>query len=277
MNNYEELADFLKTRRAAILPSQMGIRDTKRRRTPGLKREEVAELAGISITWYTWLEQGRPIHVSPQVIDSLARVLLLSKQEKEHLCLLANQPVTFPEEPQPQNVSPVMQHLLQSLTLSPAMAVDRFWNVIAWNEAARAVICDFEAMNARERNIVWAMFTDERYKKLLENWEEHAKDLVGRFRLVCTPYIEDAWLVRFVSDLREQSREFDLWWQLHEIQSSRDTRKRICHPEAGTLDFEVSNFDSADDSGIRLIVHTPAPETDTGAKMQRLLFAAKPV
>ena len=270
-HRYKELADFLKTRRAKVLPSQVGLSSTTRRRTPGLRREEVAQLAGISITWYTWLEQGRIIHVSTQVIESLSKVLLLDKQERIHLYLLANQPLPADIPGYQGTVSPILQHVLDNLILCPSLVMDQRWNVIAWNKAACLVLGEFSKMNARERNIVWAMFTDNKYKQLFVDWNLHAKGLLGRFRSTFGQYIEDSWLVQFIDDLKMQSREFNLWWPLHEIQSHSEVYKQLNHPIAGILDFEVSNFDVSDNSGLKLIVHTPLPGTDTATKMKLLI------
>ena len=275
MNNeeqrYKELADFLKTRRAKILPSQVGLSSATRRRTPGLRREEVAQLAGIGITWYTWLEQGRPIHVSAQIVESLSRVLLLNKQERIHLHLLANQPLPADIPGYQGKVSPILQHVLDSLLFCPSMITDQRWNVIAWNKAACVIFGDFSEMNVRERNMVWAMFTDKKFKQLYVNWDMHAKSLLGRFRSTCGKYIEDSWLSQFIDDLGMQSTEFNLWWPLHEIQNDSGVYKQLNHPMAGTLDFESSSFDVPDHSGLRLFVHVPLSETDTVAKMKLLL------
>lgn len=240
-----------------------------RRRTPGLRREEVAQLAGIGITWYTWLEQGRPIHVSTQVIESLSRTLLLDKQERVHLYLLANQPLPVDIPEYRGTISPILQRFLDSLLFSPSLVMDQRWNVIAWNEAACLLLGDFSKMNARERNIVWAMFTDEKFKQLYVGWNSHAKGLLGRFRSTCGQYIEDSWLTQFIDDLKMQSTEFNLWWPLHEIHSNSEVSKQLNHPVAGLLDFEVSNFDVSDNSGLKLIVHTPL--ADTAEKMKLLI------
>lgn len=275
MNNeelrYKELADFLKTRRAKILPSQVGLSSTTRRRTPGLRREEVAQLAGIGLTWYTWLEQGRHIRVSAQVIESLSKILLLDKQERLHLYLLANQPIPTDIPEYQGTVSPILQHVLDSLTLCPSFIADRRWNVIAWNKAACAVLGDFCKMNARQRNVVWAMFTENYFKQLYFDWDLHAKSLLGRFRLTCGKYIEDSWLKQFIDDLRMQSTEFNLWWPLHEIQNDSGVYKQLNHPVAGILDFESSSFDIPDNSGFKLFVHVPLSGTDTVTKMKSLL------
>lgn len=270
-HRYQELADFLKTRRAKILPSQVGLSTATRRRTPGLRREEVAQLAGIGVTWYTWLEQGRNIHVSTQVIESLSKVLLLDRQERIHLYRLANQPLPADMPGYEGTVSPILQHVLDSLVLSPSLVMDQRWNVIAWNKAACLLFGEFTAMNVRERNIVWAMFTDKKYKQLFPDWELYAKSLVGQFRLTCGKFIEDAWLAQFIDDLKMQSTEFNLWWPLHEIRSNSEIYKQLNHPIVGVLDFEVSKYDVSDHYGLKLIIHTPLSGTDTAAKMKSLL------
>ena len=155
--------------------------------------------------------------------------------------------------------------------LCPALMTDQRWNVVAWNDAAGVVLGDFGNMNARQRNIVWAMFTDKRYKQLFVDWDLHAKGLLGRFRSTCGQYIEDPWLVQFIDDLKMQSTEFCLWWPLHEIESNSEKYKQLNHPAAGLLDFEVSNFDVSDNSGLKMIVHTPLSGTGTAAKMKLLL------
>lgn len=268
---YEELADFLKTRRAKILPSQVGLSSSARRRTPGLRREEVAQLAGIGITWYTWLEQGRSIHVSAQVIESLSRVLLLDKQERIHLYHLANQPLPADIPGYDGTVSPILQHVLDNMALCPSFIADRRWNVIAWNRAASLVLGDFSKMNVRQRNVVWAMFTEDYFKQLYFDWDLHAKSLLGRFRSTCGKYIEDSWLIQFIEELKAQSAEFSLWWPLHEIQNDSGVYKRLKHPVAGILDFESSSFDVPDNSGFKLFVHVPVPGADTAEKMKSLL------
>ncbi len=268
---YKELADFLKTRRAKISPAEAGLPSAERRRTPGLRREEVAHLAGVGLTWYTWLEQGRDIHVSAQVIESLSRVLMLDKQERIHLFRLANQPLP-PDVPECQiATSPILQHVLDSLALCPSFIADQRWNVIAWNQAACILLGDFETMNARQRNVVWAMFTDDYFKRLYDNWDMYAKSLLGRFRLTCGKYIEDPWFAAFIEDLKAHSNEFARWWPLHEIIDDGGIYKHFNHPAAGVLDFESSCFDVPDNSGLRLFVHVPAPGTDTADKMKQLL------
>lgn len=270
-NRYKELADFLKTRRAKILPSQVGLTTATRRRTPGLRREEVAQLAGVGITWYTWLEQGREIHVSAQVIESISKVLLLDTQERNHLYLLANQPLPVDIPEYQGTVSPLLQHFLDSLLYSPSIMIDQRWNVIAWNNAACAILGEFGKMNSRQRNIVWAMFIDEKYKQLYADWDSYAKALVGNFRSTCGKYIEDPWLLQFVNELKKKSVEFNRLWSLHEITSNNEVYKQLNHPIVGVLDFEVCNFEVSNDAVLKMIVHTPLLGTDTADKMKLLI------
>ena len=268
---YKELGDFLKTRRAKILPTQAGLAVDTRRRTPGLRREEVAQLAGIGLTWYTWLEQGRHIHVSAQVLDSLSRILLLDRQERIHLYLLANQSIPADVPEYHGTINPILQHVLDQMVHCPAFIADWRWNVVAWNDAASAVLGDFTKMNARQRNVVWAMFTENYFKLLYDHWDLHAKSLIGRFRSSCGKYLEDAWITQFIDDLKEQSPEFNHWWPLHEIQNDSGVYKLLNHPIVGRLEFESSCFDIPEHTGFRMFVHVPLSGSDTESKMKRLL------
>ena len=267
----QELGDFLKSRSTRVLPSQVGLPEGARRRTPGLRREEVTQLAGIGLTWYTWLEQGRPIKVSATVVESLSRVLLLDEQERQHLYLLANQ-TPPPVMPSYEGaVSPVLQNVIDSLALSPTLVIDGRFNIIAWNKVASVLFGEFVALNSRERNIVWATFTNKNYIDLFLDWEPYAKNVLARFRAACGQYIDDPWIVRFVEELKEASEEFRTWWPLHEIQIDTGLYRDIYHSIAGKLDFNVSTFDVSDNSGLKMIVYSPGPGTDTAEKIETLM------
>jgi hypothetical protein len=155
------------------------------------------------------------------------------------------------------------------------MITDRRWIAVAWNAAARAVFGDFEAMDERERNVVWAVFAVERYRMLMVDWELHAKALVARFRAACKDYADDPWLLAMVDDLRARSPEFAGWWILHEIQANGEKTKCLDHPTEGLLDFEINNFSVADGSGLTMIVHVPMPGTGTEERMLKLLAVSK--
>ncbi|MDP4147237.1 MAG: helix-turn-helix transcriptional regulator [Bacillota bacterium] len=275
MNNekyrYKELGNFLKIKRANILPSQVGIQEGGRRRTKGLRREEVSQLAGIGITWYTWLEQGRSIQVSGQVLESLARVLMLDKQERIHLYTLAKQVPKIDIPSQQETVNPILQHVLDNLIVSPAFIMDTRWNIIAWNKAASLVFSDFDKVNGRQRNMVWMMFNKPEYKNLFIDWEFHAKGMIARFRSDIGQYIEEAWIVNFIEDLKNESKEFKSWWSKYEVQRKSEIHKKLQHPTVGTLLFEFSSFDVSDNPNLKLIVNTPLSGTDTDIKVKSLL------
>src|SRR5689334_13231533 len=184
LDRHHELAAFLRSRRARLLPEQVGLPSGARRRTPGLRREEVAMLAGVSPEWYTWLEQGRDINVSMQLLESLARVLQLDANEREHLFLLAlRQSPPIEKIYTPPTVSPILQAFLDNLGISPACVVDARTNIIAWNAAYWAVfVGDSTARTERERNLIWRIFTNPASRRANEHWKEIARAYVAQFR-----------------------------------------------------------------------------------------------
>jgi transcriptional regulator with XRE-family HTH domain len=267
----QELGDFLRTRRARISPEQVGLPIRQRRRTPGLRRDEVALLAGMSVDWYTWLEQGRTINVSEQVLESLVQVLQLNASEREHLYLLACQHLP-PEIPEVnETVSPTLQHFLDHLGISPAYVTGQRWDIVAWNDAACAVFGDFRTMTKRERNIVWRTFTSSTHRQLLVDWERHAQFILARFRASCRRFLGDPWLTELVEDLTLISPEFREWWPRHDVQGTPEGRKVLNHPTAGLLHLEHLTFQVYDAPDLKVTVYTPTNEADTPSKLQRLL------
>ena len=270
---YKELGDFLKTRRAKILPSQVGLPKGTPRRTPGLRREEVASLSGIGLTWYTWIEQGRPIQVSTQVLESLARNLMLDKQETIHLYTLAGQapPTSFPSYN--ESVNPMLQHVLDSLEFSPSMIMDARWNVIAWNKAASKLSLDYSKIDIYKRNLLRIMFTNEEFKKTFTDWSSVAQGMVARFRTVYSKFIDDPWIEEFVNELKSESKEFDLWWSMHNVKTADNRFKTIIHPVLGKLDFEETSLLVADNTSLIMNVFTPLAGTDTKEKIIQFLMS----
>jgi transcriptional regulator with XRE-family HTH domain len=270
---YKELGNFLKTRREKILPSQVGLPEGTRRRTPGLRREEVAMLAGIGLTWYTWLEQGRPIQVSAQVLESLARSLMLDKQEIIHLYTLAGQvpPISYPATN--EAVNPMVQHVLDSLEFSPAMIVDARWNIIAWNNAAAKLSLDFGQISVYKRNLLRIMFTNDEYKERFTDWNYSAQRLIAGFRTVYGKYIDDPWMVEFVNELKSESSEFALMWSMHNVKLENEQFKNIMHPILGRLDFEETMFMISDNADLKIHIFTPVVGTDTKEKIKQFLIS----
>ena len=275
MTSYElrtELANFLRIRRSRLSPTEVGLPRTARRKTAGLRREEVAQLAGVGVTWYTWLEQGRDIRVSTQVLDSLAQTLRLTSAEKAHLFLLAGQSSpTYPVPPR-EHVSPFLSRFLEQMGINPAYITGRRWDVLAWNRAACQVIADFATMSVEERNIVRLLFLNEAYRHRSVNWEDIAQRVLAQLRASYSQYHDDADLSALILELQQRSPEFARWWSRHEVQERRDGRKEFLHPQVGSLTLEHSTFQMEDAPGLKLVVYLPADE-ETARKLEQLALS----
>src|SRR5690349_6886349 len=186
-----ELADFLRKRRESITPDEVGLPDGGRRRTPGLRREEVALLAGVGTTWYTWLEQGRDVRASLDVLEALARALRLTPAERTHLMLLGRGEEPPPCKSPAERVSPGLRRMIESLQYSPAYLLGRRWDYLSWNGAACAVFGEFDALPRAARNHLWMMFTDPARRELIPNWERSSRFAVAKFRADSARYIGD--------------------------------------------------------------------------------------
>ncbi|GLV60718.1 transcriptional regulator [Dictyobacter sp. S3.2.2.5] len=266
-----ELGDFLRTRRARLAPEDVGLPRGGRRRAPGLRRAEVAQLAGVSVDWYTWLEQGRSITVSTQVLESLVQALRLTASEREHLFFLAHQQPPPEKDMELETVSPTLQRFLDNQGLSPAFVTGRRWDVVAWNEAARVVLGDYGQMSTLERNSIWRFFTFPEHRHVLVDWEGHARQLLAQFRATCGRYPGDPYLTELIQDLMLRSPEFRAWWPDHEVLGAREVHKEYNHPQAGSLVFEYLSFQVLDAPDLRVNVYTPLDEVDTPAKIARLI------
>jgi transcriptional regulator with XRE-family HTH domain len=268
-----ELADFLRRRRADIKPQDVGLPAGGRRRTPGLRREEVAQLAGVGATWYTWLEQGRDVRASLEVLEALARALQMTPAERGHLLLLGRGEEPPASAPPTESVSPGLRRLIETLGPAIAYVLGRRWDVLAWNQAARAVICDFEAIDPPSRNHLWLMFTDPTRRELMPDWEASSRNAVAKFRTDHARHLGDPSFEELVSSLRATSRDFCRAWKRHEVGFSSGGRKELRHPEAGALSFEHAAFHPTDEPEQRLILYTPIPGTGTAQKLQELCAA----
>lgn len=266
-----ELANFLRTRRGQLSPAEVGLPRTARRKTAGLRREEVAQLAGIGVTWYTWLEQGRNIHVSTQVLDSLAQTFKLTPAEKAHLFLLAGEASPAPPVPQREQVSPFLSHFLEHMGNNPAYITGRRWDVLAWNRVACQVIADFATIPVEERNIVRLLFTNEEFRRRSVDWEGVAQRVLAQLRGSHSLYHDDEQLNALIRELQQRSPEFARWWSRHEVQERHDGRKEFLHPHVGSLVFEHSTFQIEDAPGLKMVVYLPACE-ETARKLEQLVM-----
>ena len=265
-----ELAQFLRTRRERISPSQVGFSVGKRRRTPGLRREELAIVAGVGTTWYTWLEQGRDIKVSVPVLESVARVLQLDTDERAHLFILAREQLPATPLPAEETVDPTLQLILDSMGVYPAYVVCPRWDIIAWNQTACQVYADFSTMPLRERNFLWLLFTDQRLRTRLVDWEEKAQHALASFRISTQSFIGEACLTEMVTSLKQMSPEFREWWPRYDVQGCNTSQTRLNHPHVGLLTMQATPFQLAGHPGLQMMVETPLPGTDTLAKLTTL-------
>jgi transcriptional regulator with XRE-family HTH domain len=267
----EELADFLRTRRAALQPEDVGLRGGGRRRTPGLRREEVAELAGMGATWYTWLEQGRDVRASLDVLEALARALRLNQAERNHLILLGRGEAAPPCKNPAERVSPTLRRLIENLGPNPAYILGRRWDYLAWNDAAVALLGDFGAIPRAARNHAWQTFTDPARREMFSDWERSSRVLVAKFRSDSARHIGDPEFESLILALRKSSPEFSRAWDRHEVSQTGEARKDLHHPVAGTMSFSHGVFHPAERLEQRLVLYTPLPENDTAEKLAALM------
>ena len=249
-----EFGDFLRSRRARLTPKSVGLPTGRRRRTAGLRREEVAELAGIGVDWYIRLEQGRTVNPSVTTIDALARALKLSKAEHAHLRMLAHHADgrAFAIETVPETIRRMLDGLNQ-----PAYITGRRWDLLAWNEAAEEVF-GFERLREEERNVLLLMFTNARTRKLFgSSWTEEAKRMVAQFRASHDVWAGDPVFNALLARLRQGSVEFSRWWGAHEVRGTAAGRKTLTHPKRGVLQFEYASFQANDDPALKLVIYTP--------------------
>lgn len=267
----QELAEFLKTRRARLSPEQAGLPGGGRRRTPGLRRGEVAQLSGVSADWYTWLEQARDIQVSSQVLENIARALRLDGNERRHLFQLALQQLPADAAPADATVGPALQRFLDLQGTSPAYVADQRLNIVAWNRAASLIYGDYESMSARERNTVWRTFTSPYVREVLrDGWEKHARHRLAHFRAAYGRFAGDPWWMALIADLSEASEEFRAWWPTHDVLNGPEGKKINHHPTAGLLVFDQISFHVSDAPHLTVTINVPADE-DTAPRVGRLL------
>jgi len=269
-----EFGAFLRSRRTRLRPSDVGLNDGFRRRTPGLRREEVAQLAGVGTTWYTWLEQGRDVRASSEVLGALADALRLDRAERQYLFQLAGHPAADIEPaPRPEVAMP-LQRMLRSLTEQPAYILGRRWDVLWWNRAAEVVFGDYSRLIGDERNTISMLFGNPDHRQLLVDWDDLAPMALRMFRAENAAHAGDPEYERLVGTLMARSPEFRHHWQQHEVSGYIPINKRIHHPTAGRMLFEYNSFTADDQSGTKLVVYTPLGAERTQQKMAALMHGS---
>lgn len=266
------LGRFLKGRRQRLDAAALGFGG--RRRTPGLRREEVAQRAHISTTWYTWLEQGRGGPPSPRVLDSLAEALLMTDAEREHLYLvgIGRSPKSRVEER--SSISGRLQRLLDAMPDMPAIVATSTWDIVAWNRAAQRALTDYEALPPADRNILRRMFLDPATREAQGDWLGVARFLVATFRAESVRAGAEARASELVAELSRESETFARMWRDSDVQTTGEGDKTIRHAEVGELRFEFSSFAIDGRSDLKLLVYNPAEEAD---RDKMLLLLSVPV
>ncbi len=256
------LGSFLKDRRTKLDPAGLDL-PSQRRRTPGLRREEVAQRAHVSVTWYTWLEQGRGGAPSTDVLDRLARALSLGDTEREHLFLLAQgRPPEVSASELTAAVSPSLQRLLDSMTTSPALVKDAAWNVVAWNAAAAAVLIDYATLAPEERNVLRLVFCHPRIRANMPDWEQTARFTVATFRAELARIGISHQTQALIESLKHTSPEFANFWTGHDVRRLGEGIKRIQPITGDPITVEYSSFAVDGQPGLSMVVYLPATPID---------------
>lgn len=248
-----ELAAFLKSRRERLSPSSVGLPSGGRRRTPGLRREEVAALSGVGLTWYTWLEQGRDISVSSSFLDSLSQALKLDAAERRHLFLLAHD--RLPPEPGKTycNVPPLILRVMRDLSPHGAYVLNLRWDVLAFNEQADALF-GFNRHPPGQRNLLWMLFTDDALRERLVNWDNQAAQMLSSFRRDYAHATQEADIQALVTNLQKASPDFRQWWSRHDIDAPCQGIREM-KLENGIASFEHTSMTVDIDRHLRLVVY----------------------
>ncbi|MFI6832237.1 helix-turn-helix transcriptional regulator [Kribbella sp. NPDC050241] len=265
------LREFLRSRRAKITPEEAGLLPQPgTRRVPGLRREEVAQLAGVSVDYYVRLERGRPAHVSEAVLDAIARALRLNDLERAHLFRIARPSRARPRPLPPQRLRPGLRLLLDTLTDVPVVVLGRRLDVLASNHLARALYTDFEALPTRRRNMAWLIFLDEQVRALHTNWENAARGAVASLRLYAGRQPHDPALPELVGELSLHDPDFRHWWADHDVFQRTHGTKRLHHALAGDLVLGYETFTATDDPYQTLGIYTAEPGSPSADRLRLL-------
>ena len=257
-----ELGAFLRSRRERLSPEAVELPPGPRRRTPGLRREEVAQLARIGVTWYTWLEQGRAANASPLVLAAVARALRLDASERAHVFALAG--LVDPELPElPGRISPSLRRTLDALDPLPAYVVSARSDVLAYNRTVAALMGDFDALPAERRNTLWLLFAEPRWGELVLDWESEAPRVLAQFRAAMARHLGDPAWQALVEDLEQRSARFRRLWSRHDVAGPTGRVKRFHHPAVGVLRLESTSLWLTDVPDARLVVYTPVDDATT--------------
>ncbi|QJD86054.1 helix-turn-helix transcriptional regulator [Cohnella herbarum] len=269
----QALSQFLKAQRAKLTPQSVGLPEGSRRRTPGLRREEVAQLAGVSHTWYTWLEQGRDIKVSSSVLDNVAMALRLTVDERKYLFSLALETTsgTSALREELPEISPSLTIILRELTYCPTIISDRRCRIVGWNEAAAHVFLNFELVPPDQRNMIRLLFTRKEFQRLAVNWEQFASGFLAIFRAYYGQYVEDEWYEEFLGEMKATHPDFNRLWEQSKVSSAPEVLLEFRHAKARKMLFQLTSLQVHGEADLRCSIYTPASETSTRSKLKQLM------
>ncbi|WP_347109472.1 helix-turn-helix transcriptional regulator [Paenarthrobacter sp. S56] len=267
----KELGLFLRARRDQALRSEYGLPPISRKRERGLRREEVAFLSGVSVTWYTWLEQGRDISPSRQVLEAIARALHLSDTGLAYVLSLGGYATSVNPAPVAGSAPPHVQRLLDALDPNPSYALSPDWGVAGWNKAYAALYPNIAHVPAEDRNLLWLVFTDPYVRNLLPDWDVTSRRFLAEFRAETGQRLGDPDVKFQVERLKEASREFQESWDQYDILGFESRERLFQHPAVGVLHLEHHQVSPSDRPDLHIVVYTPAPDSGAEKQIDRLM------
>ncbi|UAN47061.1 helix-turn-helix domain-containing protein [Serratia sp. JSRIV001] len=254
ISSQKALGAFLRAHRERITPEMLGLPTATRRRTSGLRREELAQISGISATWYTWIEQGREVSISPCTLARIATALRLGHAERHYLFTLAH--ITDPEKEQPQEtVNAAVLQSVHQITV-PCYLLDLTWNMVAWNPQAEELFCDW-LKQAKTPNLLHFMFFHPQAKVLVSDWENRARRVVAEFRAETSHHQGTEEIRAFVRNMTHNSEAFHHWWKQQDVMAREGGERTFSHPQQGERHFQQVTFYPAEHSGLKLVMLMP--------------------
>ncbi|MFV8231530.1 helix-turn-helix transcriptional regulator [Mycolicibacterium fortuitum] len=261
-----ELGTFLRSSRERLLRVDFGLPAGGRGRTVGLRREEVAYLSGVSVTWYTWLEQGRDINPSRQVLDAVSRALRLTVAEHRYVLGLAGfAPLPAPVADDVTTVPSHVQRLLDAIGENPAYALTPEWGIAGWNAAYERLYPNVATTPATERNLLWVVFTDPAVRTLLDDWQVTSQRFLAEFRAEIGSRMGDPALLDLIARLSEVSSEFRAGWERHDIRGFESRERVFHHPQLGTVRYEHHQLRPSDQPEFQIVVYTPLEDAQASS------------
>jgi hypothetical protein len=263
LSRRQELGAFLRAQRARLTPMSVGLPDGGRRRAPGLRREEVAELSGVGVSWYTWLEQGRKIMPTAQVIDALARALRLESAAHRHLRRLAALPSPDSGDPvMPTEAMPALRRMLAGLEPACAFVADAHFDYVAWNNAYAVTCCDPARVPPARRNVVLLFLTDPAVREMVRPWREMARSLLAQLRALAGNHPTDPRFIELIELMTDASPEFREWWPEYPVEESTSRAKEIHHPVVGRIRMDLTQTRLLEHPDLMLVLQTPVTDAD---------------